>query len=379
MNFQKIAWTAGVALAIFLLPGPSKAETSAVEVTGSTGWSCFSSVQDAFSFYMTWGIPVAAFPGGLDGVYGVQLHVGSWNWVQDQSFSLQVTTSSVYYTGAPPSFGSAITSYESYGRSDLPTLSSDTPPLADADPGENAWYSFPANDIGFEMTTGTVWFRLAGSHPGNQGDRACIRTSDPGETGHFIAVSGEDSRLPTMTLYYISGSANPIAEFPPLVNVIASGTSAFSDEAIAEWCASIHTTSTWISDISSSIGSSLCRVGVALVVPSATTTNLLIEKKDELMTQFPLSMVGSVITMVSSTTAETSVSSTELSFNLNPTTSTLLTTSITFTPFGENVYKAWVPTSTRMILRGTIALAIWWGLLFSTYALGMALFRKKHE
>lgn len=178
-----------------------------------------------------------------------------------------------------------------------------------------------------------------------------------------------------------SGSFKPPPPtFPTLDEVIASSTSAFSSEAMSEWCAGIYSTSSWLDATASSIGVAFCKLGVMLIIPSATTTNSLIAQRDALMTQFPVSLIPSLISVVSSTTAETTTSSTELAFDFSIASSSFANaTSIHTQVFGQAIYEKSIATSTRMIFRWSMSLALWWGLLWSSFALGMVLFREKHE
>lgn len=195
------------------------------------------------------------------------------------------------------------------------------------------------------------------------------------ETEYF--ASG-DLKMGQTQLTGTSGTTFILPEFSSTTE------SLYSTSTINNWCDGLYSTSTLISEIGSSIGVAFCRLSLFLVAPSQNSIDTLTAKSNEIQTQFPISVVTEFVATVSSTVANTSTSSTNLSFNFGNVANTSTsfgqftpTSSIEF--LGQTTYERWVNTSTRAIFRGAMVLAIWWGLIYSTVLLGMSLFRKKHQ
>lgn len=279
------------------------------------------------------------------------------------------------------------------------SLGGSMPVVDSVDVGGNGNYIYP--DANFGWNGGNISHALT---PGFQTISGSWSPSEPTtlENGIFFRFSCRDSELGYKVW---TGSASYLDEWRYTFSDQTSTYVDFADEILYQlenyasptstlaydtataraWCVATSTGG-WVNDIGAGLKQAMCDTAVTLFVPSQTSLNTLVGKKDQILLRFPFSTVGQIQTAMTSGTTATAVSST-YAWNFSAVSSTsvnsgsfgaIIPTS-TIEVFSQTTYEQWVPSWIRTLWYGAWRLAIWYGVGMATYALAMRILKKKEE
>jgi len=192
---------------MFAFAVPAKAATESLYESFDEGWRCFVSTQNSGQFDIRWAIPKSEFAGAVSSINYQTLKIATWNYVQAQGFYLRATSTNQSVSWAPTDDSSWINSNETFNsrtegfQSGLSSYSSS---MGDTFSGNVLTFTFPTNTVGNGNSSGTIWLVLRGNHPGNQGDRACIRAGGTSDQIRLESYdNGEENYMaPTGALNY---------------------------------------------------------------------------------------------------------------------------------------------------------------------------------